>query len=186
MSWTLQKQKQAFTSPWPLFCRWQRLALAAKAMALVDYSSSSSNSEDSETENGQLRVADTKHRSSNPSNLAGAQSVTGLVAARIGSGPESKLPPLPPAFHDLYASTVRQSAVDDPALHQGRKRQVPHIVGNWPSHLYVECKPNSIPISMDSTTILARGLQGSSCLSMSRAARSRPTSAVAAVAKPGP
>jgi hypothetical protein len=55
----------------------------------------------------------------------------------------SELPPLPSAFHDLYTTEKRIATHDDPSLHGGRKRAIPHKEGNWITHAYLECNPLS-------------------------------------------
>ncbi|MCJ1352397.1 MAG: poly(U)-specific 3'-to-5' RNA exonuclease [Icmadophila ericetorum] len=79
--------------------------------------------------------------------------VKGKALKRKRSSPDSELPPLPDSFHDLYASTVRVGTHDDPALHGGRKRIIPHVEGNWPSHIYIEWYPSRTESTKLSTLI---------------------------------
>ncbi|KAK0657578.1 hypothetical protein B0T16DRAFT_63560 [Cercophora newfieldiana] len=107
-------------------------------MALVDYASDSS-SNSSSSSAGAPPPPKKRPR------LVPSPSPTTTTAAPASP---AKLPPLPPAFHDLYASTVRTTTTDNPALHQGRVRQTPHIAGNWPSHIYIEWHPPSATQSL--------------------------------------
>ncbi|KAL2063506.1 hypothetical protein VTL71DRAFT_5311 [Oculimacula yallundae] len=111
-------------------------------MALVDYPSSSE--EDNNT------ISNT----SKPNNP-----ITTPNLKRKRDTP-SYLPPLPSAFHDLYASTTRVSVKDDPSLHEGRKRVIPHIEGNWPTHIYIEWCPSSTEDASLSNLIAALQKEG--------------------------
>lgn len=66
------------------------------------------------------------------------------IKRKRSASAQDDLPPLPAAFHDLYSTNARVSTGDNPKLHGGRKRTVPHIEGNWPSHVYLECKDVSL------------------------------------------
>ncbi|KAF1832950.1 hypothetical protein BDW02DRAFT_648763 [Decorospora gaudefroyi] len=97
-------------------------------MALVDYPDSESGDDSSPIVSAQP-----------------AQSASKIAVKRKHSAsakPTDALPPLPSAFHDLYATNARVSTSDNPSLHGGRKRTVPHVEGVWPSHVYLEWIPS--------------------------------------------
>ncbi|KAF7521907.1 hypothetical protein PCG10_007851 [Penicillium crustosum] len=76
---------------------------------------------------------------------------------RHNINPGPSLPPLPASFHNLYASSTRVSVQDDPSLHGGRTRVIPHVEGNWPTHLYLEWYPGKDELSLLADVISQSG-----------------------------
>ncbi|KAF8476981.1 U6 snRNA phosphodiesterase Usb1 [Kalaharituber pfeilii] len=107
------------------------------ALNLVDYSDSDSQTDE---RNPRKRVR-TK------------QSASEAPKSRTVPGEVIDLPPLPSRFHDLYVATPRLAAQDDPKLHGGRQRTVPHEVGNWPSFVFLEWHLNRDEFSLLSEII---------------------------------
>lgn len=118
----------------------RRSTLRRADMGLVDYSDSESSLCDSEAEED----GDAQPHQSKRVKVSSETSTT------------SSLPPLPARFRDLYSSTVRTSTQDDPSLHGGRKRVTPHVAGNWPGHVYLECKSEIVFFFPMSSRIRAR------------------------------
>ncbi|KAL9105722.1 MAG: hypothetical protein Q9227_009162 [Pyrenula ochraceoflavens] len=106
-------------------------------MALVEYSESS----DSEDQNTSTTGDFSRHNDDqghSPQSKKRKRVEEGEKYPSHEDKSTRSLPPLPSALRDLYATNVRSSIGDDPELHGGKRRQIPHVEGKWPTHVYLE------------------------------------------------
>ncbi|KAK2872160.1 hypothetical protein FQN49_002518 [Arthroderma sp. PD_2] len=111
-------------------------------MPLVQYSDTESEEDATEQHEVGSTLASTKRLCHDPH-----------VRPEANGRNHSALPPLPTEFRDLYSTSVRVSVQDDPNLHNGRIRAAPHVVGSWPTHIYLEWYPNNSELEMLSEII---------------------------------
>lgn len=108
-------------------------------MSLVDYSNSDDDVEHS-----------SRSKTDSPGKSAADNAVLKRKRQEQGDEPAQRVtrpaPCLPADFHALYATQVRSSTTDDPSLHGGRQRQVPHVIGNWPSFVYLQWLPSEVDL----------------------------------------
>lgn len=55
---------------------------------------------------------------------------------------KKKLPPLPSSFYDLYTSKPASGSSHPETDKNGKVRVLPHVQGQWPTHVYLEWKPD--------------------------------------------
>ncbi|EFR02124.1 hypothetical protein MGYG_05126 [Nannizzia gypsea CBS 118893] len=112
-------------------------------MSLVQYS-------DTESEGGSGREGEIRSTSRSPKRRCRRSDNAPRKSDGRGA---SALPPLPAEFRDLYSTSARVSVQDDPSLHNGRTRAVPHVAGNWPTHIYLEWYPDNTELGILSKII---------------------------------
>jgi hypothetical protein len=48
--------------------------------------------------------------------------------------------PMPFKADDDYDDAAKKVKTNESDQHQGRTRTIPHQEGNWPSHIFIDCK----------------------------------------------